>query len=250
MTAIAAIATTLAWKADAQHVSRQTTNVVVGLTNNPVRQFGNQLMDFSPAIRWYQSNPDFARPAGVALDSSLTQELERRKKAHQMEGQKWSRYLLSQGVVGGRLPEGAIITGIKVTRTIHDGYVRDGYGRNTAPKYKTIETTKEVLLKNPPEKFALPIFAFPIGQTRVGTALMEAFDYGAPLDLANRTAPLRSGSTNASQPGVARSGMRDGVPLAVYNQIAADAERDWPGNYEMQEFRIKNQIEAYKKLHP
>ena len=217
LAAILAVATVLNQNADGQQIAGQVTKSVVGLTNNPVRRFGNQLMDFSPAIRWYQNNPDFARPAGVALDSSLTQELERRKKAHQMEGQRWSRYLLSQGRIGGRLPEGAIITGIRVTKTVQDGYMRDGYGRSTAPKYKTIETTKEVLLKNPPEKFTLPIFAFPIGQARVGTALVEAFDYGAPLGLANQTAPPRSASTNASQPGVARSGMRDGVPIAVYD---------------------------------
>lgn len=44
--------------------------------------------------------------------------------------------------------------------------------------------------------------------------------------------------------------MRDGVPVAVYNQIATDATKEWPGNYNMQAYEIKNQIEAYRKLHP
>ena len=43
---------------------------------------------------------------------------------------------------------------------------------------------------------------------------------------------------------------RDGVPIAVYNQIAADAVKEWPGDYRMQAYSIKNQIEAYRKLHP
>jgi hypothetical protein len=48
----------------------------------------------------------------------------------------------------------------------------------------------------------------------------------------------------------AKPPMREGVPLAVYNQIAADAVRKWGGDYEMQDFEIKNQTEAYRKLHP
>ena len=43
---------------------------------------------------------------------------------------------------------------------------------------------------------------------------------------------------------------RDGVPLAIYNQIAADAISEWPGNYRMQVYSIKNQVEAYRKLYP
>jgi hypothetical protein len=42
---------------------------------------------------------------------------------------------------------------------------------------------------------------------------------------------------------------KDGVPITVYNQIAADAAREWPNDYDMQAFRIKQQIEAYRKLH-
>jgi len=43
---------------------------------------------------------------------------------------------------------------------------------------------------------------------------------------------------------------RDGVPIAVYNQIASDAVMEWPGDYRMQAYTIKNQTEAYRKLHP
>jgi hypothetical protein len=44
--------------------------------------------------------------------------------------------------------------------------------------------------------------------------------------------------------------MRDGVPVGVYGQIAADAAKEWPGNYQMQAFVIKRQSEAYRKLNP
>jgi len=43
---------------------------------------------------------------------------------------------------------------------------------------------------------------------------------------------------------------KDGVPIAIYNQIAADAAKEWPGDYRMQAYTIKNQTEAYRKLHP
>jgi len=42
---------------------------------------------------------------------------------------------------------------------------------------------------------------------------------------------------------------RDGVPLAVYNSIAAQAAREWPNDYSMQVSEIKHQVEAYQKLH-
>ena len=43
---------------------------------------------------------------------------------------------------------------------------------------------------------------------------------------------------------------RNGVPLGVYNQIAAEAERKYPSNHDMQACVIKNQIEASKQLPP
>lgn len=43
---------------------------------------------------------------------------------------------------------------------------------------------------------------------------------------------------------------RDGVPLAIYNEIAAEAARKFPANYDMQVFVIQDEIKAYRKLHP
>jgi len=44
--------------------------------------------------------------------------------------------------------------------------------------------------------------------------------------------------------------MKSGIPTAIYNQIAADAARRYPIDYEMQISVIKLQTEAYRKLHP
>jgi len=43
--------------------------------------------------------------------------------------------------------------------------------------------------------------------------------------------------------------MKEGIPLEIYNQIAAEAAKDWPGDYRMQVSRIEHEVEAYKKLH-
>lgn len=53
---------------------------------------------------------------------------------------------------------------------------------------------------------------------------------------------------NANKP--RPSATRDGVPVAIYDQIAADAIKRYPTDYDMQVSIIKWQIEAYRKLHP
>jgi hypothetical protein len=59
-------------------------------------------------------------------------------------------------------------------------------------KYKTIGTTKEVLLENAPEGLRPPVFAFPLGVTTVGTVTLEAYDYGTPVAYASPTPQLRT----------------------------------------------------------
>jgi hypothetical protein len=44
--------------------------------------------------------------------------------------------------------------------------------------------------------------------------------------------------------------MKEGVPLDVYEGIAANAAKEYPNSYSMQESVIKWEVEAYKKLHP
>jgi hypothetical protein len=51
------------------------------------------------------------------------------------------------------------------------------------------------------------------------------------------------------QPSPLLEPLTSGIPTSVYNSIASDAARHWPGDYEMQEFQIKNQVAAYKRLH-
>jgi len=52
-----------------------------------------------------------------------------------------------------------------------------------------------------------------------------------------------------AQPQPSAYATKDGVPIAVYNQIAAEAARRYPTDYDMQVFVIKEQVEAYLKLH-
>lgn len=55
----------------------------------------------------------------------------------------------------------------------------------------------------------------------------------------------------ATQPPPAAGGqLKESIPASVYNAIAAKAARDWPNNFTMQAFTIKQEVEAYRKLHP
>jgi hypothetical protein len=81
-------------------------------------------MDFSQAIKWYQSNPSLIKRGSHGLDSPLHKDFERRKKAHDMEGLKWGRYLVEGRVIEQR-PEGIIIS-VHTTKTIQDGSVQTG----------------------------------------------------------------------------------------------------------------------------
>ena len=52
-----------------------------------------------------------------------------------------------------------------------------------------------------------------------------------------------------AQPQPSAYATRDGVPIGIYNQIAANAAAKWPSDYDMQAYEIKNQVEAYRKIH-
>lgn len=88
-------------------------------------------------------------------------------------------------------------------------------------------------------------------QPRIDEAAKEAVEQ----ELAKRLAAARAGGgvqvqarPPAPAPPAAVGGMRGGVPAAIYNQIAADAAKDWPGDFMMQEHVIKTQTESYRKL--
>lgn len=85
--------------------------------------------------------------------------------------------------------------------------------------------------------------------TRVKLLVAEELDRqlqarAAQFKAGTRPTPAPVGATRAAEP------LRDGVPVSVYNQIAAEAAKEWPGNFTMQEWEIRHQIEAYRKLHP
>jgi hypothetical protein len=67
--------------------------------------------------------------------------------------------------------------------------------------------------------------------------------------------PVRSAAARApvhpiTQPAAQAPATKNGVPISVYNQIVADAEKEWPSDYSMQVAHIENQCEAWQKLHP
>lgn len=41
-----------------------------------------------------------------------------------------------------------------------------------------------------------------------------------------------------------------GIPSSVYAEIQSSARKQWPNDYEMQVYTVKNQMTAYLKLHP
>jgi uncharacterized coiled-coil protein SlyX len=45
-------------------------------------------------------------------------------------------------------------------------------------------------------------------------------------------------------------GMSNGVPATVYNQIVATAAKEYPGDYSTQEYQVRRQLEAFRKLNP
>jgi hypothetical protein len=62
--------------------------------------------------------------------------------------------------------------------------------------------------------------------------------------------PITDSPPRPARPAQPDQSTQNGVPASVYKQIYDDAVADWPSNYEMQQFRIDEQIAAYRKLHP
>ena len=82
------------------------------------------------------------------------------------------------------------------------------------------------------------------------TALVEVL---MKLEAASTNQPLRQPvrySTTKTAQRANTAETKDGIPLSVYNEIKADAVKRWPGEYNMQVYEIKTQVEAYRKLYP
>lgn len=46
------------------------------------------------------------------------------------------------------------------------------------------------------------------------------------------------------------AGMSNGVPVSVYNTIRTAAAKEYPTDFAMQDYTVRRQLEAYRKLHP
>lgn len=72
------------------------------------------------------------------------------------------------------------------------------------------------------------------------------------LVLEDRAAAFRASARTPLAPvagtPVAKGGVKDGVPVSVWNQIAARARTEWPGNFQMQAAEIRWQTEAWRKV--
>jgi hypothetical protein len=77
------------------------------------------------------------------------------------------------------------------------------------------------------------------------------FNYG---EISNRIAEQNSAAlptpARAGTAGPVTTATKNGVPISVYNQIAADAAREWPESYSMQVAVIEHECETWLKLHP
>ncbi len=76
----------------------------------------------------------------------------------------------------------------------------------------------------------------------------DCADRIANLEAATNRLPRAYAQTQV-RPRVVQT-MKEGVPLDVYNGIAAEAAQEWPTDYHMQAYEIKKQLDAYKLLHP
>jgi hypothetical protein len=63
-----------------------------------------------------------------------------------------------------------------------------------------------------------------------------------------KSAPAR-GVTPAQYAAILAAKFVDGVPVEVHKSIVAEAIKDWPRDYALQETWIRMQVTAYKKLH-
>lgn len=81
--------------------------------------------------------------------------------------------------------------------------------------------------------------------------LLMASNYDRLTNAAARPLPMARGpaAVPAARPAAA-SALRAGIPATVFEAIAADAEKRFPGDYEEQVYIINEQVTAYKKLHP
>ena len=87
-------------------------------------------------------------------------------------------------------------------------------------------------------------------QLRLGQEVLAIeTDYERFTNSAPRTAPIARGPPPMARPAAA-SALRAGIPATVYEGIAADAEKRFPGDYDEQVYIINEQVTAYKKLHP
>ena len=159
--------------------TRRTHAPGINFRSDAHRECRGRVYDFSEAIKWLESAPPPSSP--YPTGSPLYADWEGRKNAH--EASKWKRYLLEGSLLETR-PEGLVFAVPIKTQVESYDSIHVAGGRLFIPRYTTIDTFKHVLLEHAPEgSVRLPIFAIPAGTTSLpGGVLIEAFDYGKPIN--------------------------------------------------------------------
>jgi hypothetical protein len=135
-------------------------------------------------------------------------------------------------------------------------------GRTSAAEWTVMQSSKEAVAVKPPSGAKSTIFAYGPGQIRNGVrsegwlVRLTSAD-GRVLDakasaanfLALARDPARLGALLTTKPtGDGQTGEPE-LPLEVIARIKAEAEKNWPGNPEMQAIEIKNKTDYHKSAY-
>jgi hypothetical protein len=162
---------------------------------HPFRELDGKVYNFTAGIKWYRNRP-LEEPSPYPESSPFYKAWLERKKKFELQKTHWSRYLLDGRVYEVR-PEGVVV-GIPQPdkeEQYWTGQIRGSFRVMATRKVR--QPPKYLLLKNYPGQTTPfgPLFAIPVGYSKLGSVLVETFDYGTPL---TSLPPLHSPRTNAA----------------------------------------------------
>jgi hypothetical protein len=135
-------------------------------------------------------------------------------------------------------------------------------GRTSGAEWTVMQSSKEAVSVKPPLGAKSTIFAYGPGQVRNGARsegwlvrlvstdgrVLDA-KASAPNLLALARDQTRLSALVAAKPTGDASGGDPELPLEVIARIKAEAEKNWPGNPEMQAIEIKNKTDYHKSAY-
>jgi hypothetical protein len=124
------------------------------------RIINGKIYDFTPHYAWLKERRAISCYNGG--NGKLAADYKRRKITNDSQWHMYSWFLV-EGNPAGTRPEGMIVS------------------RRIRPPGSKWDQYSDVLLKNAPPYLEMPIFAVPVGPTRVGSVAIETFDCGKPV---------------------------------------------------------------------